>query len=196
MALFPFLKNAGLWATITASAKAKELLSAPRVIKAIESMNQSLIEKQGCQKEARKLGLSFSGIDVEEVIRGGDTLSCGDLTMEVIDVPGHSSCSIAIYVPEEKAMFASDAGGIPFGDEVFTAGNSNFDQYQENLNKMAAYDIDIYLPEHYGARTGEDARNFLKKSILAAKESRKIMEESLQHTKDLKKSSEELTDKA
>ncbi|QTA88650.1 Beta-lactamase domain-containing protein [Desulfonema magnum] len=191
----PFFKKRWPWATITASAKAKELLSSPKVIKAIESMNQSLIEKQGRQKEAEELGLSFSGIAVEEVIKGGDTLSCGELTLEVIDVPGHSSCSVAIYVPEEKAMFASDAGGIPFGDEVFTAGNSNFDQYQENLNKMAAYDIEIYLPEHYGARIGEDARNFLKKSIIAAKETRKILEESLQRTKDWKKSVGEMTDK-
>lgn len=193
--VIPFFKKRWPWSTVTASAKAKELLSAPKVIKGIETMNQGLLEKYGRQKEAETLGLGFSGIDVEQVVKGGDTLSCGDLTLEVIDVPGHSSCSIAVYVPQEKAMFASDAGGIPFGDEIFTAANSNFDKYQESLNKMAAYDIEVHLPEHYGARTGQDGRDFLQKAIVAAKQSRKILEESLHRTKDIKKSVEEITAK-
>lgn len=191
----PFFKKRWPRAKVTASAKAKELLAAPKVIESIETMNQALLEKHGCRKKAETLGLSFSGIEVEEVVKGGDVLSLGDLTLEVLDVPGHSSCSIAIWVPQEKAMFASDAGGIPYGDEVFTAANSNFDRYQESLKKMAAYNIEVHLAEHYGARIGEDGRNYLKKSIADAEKTRKIFEETIRRNKDLKKSTEELTGK-
>ncbi len=193
--IVPFFKKRWKWATITASEKAKELLANPKVIESIEAMNQDILKKYGRQKKGETLGLSFSGIDVEEVIKGGDVLSCGDLSMEVIDTPGHSSCSVAVYVPEEKAMFGSDAGGIPFGDDVFTAANSDFDKYQKSLNKISEYDIDIYLAEHYGVITGEDARYFLQKSISSAKETRKMLEESLLRTKDVKKSTLEITDR-
>lgn len=193
--VIPFFKRRWPHARVTASAKAKELLSAPKVIQTVESLNRGLIQKYGREKEAEELDLGFTGITVEDVVKGGDKLSCGDLTMEVIDVPGHSSCSIAVYVPEEKAMFASDAGGIPFGDRVFTAANSNFDKYQESLEKMARYDIEIHLAEHYGARTGDEGRNFLKEAIAAAKESRKILEETLGRNQDMKKSVEEITDR-
>jgi glyoxylase-like metal-dependent hydrolase (beta-lactamase superfamily II) len=193
--IVPFFKKRWPRAIVTASAKAKELLSAPKVIEGIEAMNRALLDKHGCRKKAETLGLSFSGIDVEEVVKDGDVLSLGDLGLEVLEVPGHSSCSVAIWVPQEKAMFASDAGGIPCGDEIFTAANSNFDQYQESLNKMAAYNIEVHLAEHYGARIGEEGRNFLKKSIADAQKTRKIFEETIQRNKDLKKSADELTDR-
>jgi glyoxylase-like metal-dependent hydrolase (beta-lactamase superfamily II) len=193
--IVPFFKKRWPWAKVAASAKSKELLSAPKVIQGIASMNQAVIERFERQRDAEELGLEFNGIDVDTVVKGGDVLSCGDLSMEIIDVPGHSSCSVAVYVPQEKAMFASDAGGIPFGDEVFTAANSNFDKYQESLEKLAGYNAEVHLAEHYGARTGDDARNFLKKSIESAKESRKILEESLLRTKDPKKSAAEITEK-
>ena len=189
----PFFKRRWPWAKITASQRAKELLAAPNVIETIEFMNQTLLKEKGREDQAKDLGLEFAGINVEEVVKDNDIISCGDLTIEIIEVPGHSSCSIAAYVPEEKAMFASDAGGIPFGDQIFTCANSNFDKYQESLIKMDGYKINVYLAEHYGARTGKDANSFLKKSMDFAKEARAILEASYARTKDVKKSTEEIT---
>lgn len=190
----PFFKRRWPWAKITASQRAKELLAAPNVIETIEFMNQALFREKGREDQAKDLGLGFSGINVEEVVKDDDIISCGDLTIEIIEVPGHSSCSIAAYVTEEKAMFASDAGGIPFGDQIFTCANSNFDKYQESLKKMAGYVIEVYLAEHYGARTGKDADSFLKRSMDFAKEARAIIEASYARTKDVKRSTEEITD--
>ena len=193
--IVPFFKRRWPWVKIAASARAKDLLSDPKIVESIEALNQVLLAEYGREKQAKALGLEFTGIDVEDVVKEGDILSCGDLSMEVIEVPGHSSCSIAVYVGREKAMFASDAGGIPFGDRVFTAANSNFDKYQKSLEKMAQYEIDVYLAEHYGARTGEEARGYLRKSINAAIETRDILEASYDRTRDVKKSTEEVTDK-
>ena len=113
---------------------------------------------------------------------------------QIIDAPGHSSDSIAAYMPSEKALFASDAGGIPFGDDVFAAGNSNFTKYQQTLERFNEYDVEIHLAEHYGAFTGEDARNYMPKSIAAARETRKLLEESYSRTQNAEESTRELTD--
>jgi len=59
---------------------------------------------------------------------------------------------------------------------------------------MAGYDIRIYLAEHYGARTGDDGRHFLKKSMAAAKETRMVLEASYAKTKDIEMSTQEVTD--
>jgi 2-aminobenzoylacetyl-CoA thioesterase len=192
--LVPFLKKRWPWAKITASLKSKELLAAPKVIETIEFMNQALLKEKKREDLSKDLGLGFSGIHVDEVVKDDDIISCGDLTIKIIEVPGHSSCSVAAYVPAEKAMFGSDAGGIPFEDQIFTCANSNFDKYQESLKKMASYEIEVYLAEHYGARTGKDASTFLKRSMDFAKEARAILEASYAQTKDVKKSTEEMTD--
>ena len=114
--------------------------------------------------------------------------------MEFIEVPGHSSCSIGLYVPQEKAMFASDAGGIPCGQRVLTAANSNFDKYLESLKRISTYDIAVYLAAHYGARTGESARDFMEDSMASAREMRRMLESAYARTRDVQKSAEEITD--
>jgi len=79
--------------------------------------------------------------------------------------------------PAEKALFASDAVGIPVGDKVFTAANSNFDQYEDSLEKMFALNPEIILSEHQGARTGEDCIRFMPACRKAAREMRDMVAE-------------------
>jgi len=92
-------------------------------------------------------------------------------------------------------MFASDAGGIPLGNKIMTSANSNFDKYQESLKKMASYEIDIYLAEHFGCRMGEDGRSYLKRAIETADEFRKILIKSLKRHNDVNKSTKEITNR-
>ena len=193
--IVPFFKRRWPWIQITASARAKELLDKPKVIESISFLNEMLLAERGLEEKAETPDLEFGEINVDHIVGEGDVIPCGDLSMEVIETPGHSSCSIAVYVPQEKAMFASDAGGIPFGDKVFTAANSNFDRYQDSLEKMAGYEIDVYLAEHFGARTGDDGRDYLRQSINDAMETRGILEASYRKTKDVQKSTQEITDR-
>jgi len=192
--IVPFFKRRWPWVSITASQRAKELLGKPEVMKSISSLNQILSIEHGLEHSDKDFEIEIDRINIDDVVKEGDILSCNNLSMEVMEVPGHSSCSIAIYVPQEKAMFASDAGGIPIGDKIFTAANSNFDKYQESLQKMARYEIEVYLTEHFGARTGSDGRHFLQKSVHAAMETRSILEASYAKTKDIEKSTTEITD--
>ncbi len=192
--IVPFFKRRWPWVSITASQRAKELLDKPEVMESISSLNQILSTEHGLEQPDKDFEIEIDRINIDDVVKEGDILSCDNLSMEVMEVPGHSSCSIAIYVPQEKAMFASDAGGIPIGDRIFTAANSNFDKYQESLQKMARYEIEVYLTEHFGARTGSDGRHFLQKSMDAAIETRSILEASYAKTKDIEKSTKEITD--
>ena len=189
-----FFKKRWPWATVTASEKAKSLLSTPKVIESIAYLNNKLIERYGVEKEAEELELEFKGIEIEEVAGEGDIIACGDRSLRILEVPGHSTCSIAAYVPEDKALFASDAGGIPKGDKIFTAANSNFDLYQKNLKRMAELEIEFYFAEHQGAMTGKDAGEYLNKSMDSAAETRQLIENSFRNTRDEKKSTEEMTD--
>lgn len=179
---------------IVASKRGREMLSDPKVVASIALLSQAAIVQAGMEQKAEELGLAFDGVEVQETVDGGDRVNWGGIELEIIDARGHSSDSIAAYMPSEKALFASDAGGIPFGDEVFAAGNSNFSQYQETLERFRQYDVNIHLAEHYGAFTGEDAKRFIPRSIEAAKETRCLMEESFARTGNVQKSTEELTD--
>ena len=134
-------------------------------------------------ERAREFGLDgLDAFPIDDAVRDGEVLTCGECTLEIIATPGHSSCSMAVYVREEQALAASDAGGIPFGETVFAAANANFDQYQASLEKMSGYPVKAHLCEHYGAFTGADAPRFLPRSREAAKAMRSLIEESLTRT--------------
>jgi len=176
------------------SPRGKELLANPDVVAQIKALNEGMIAMNKMEKVAQEMGLVFDGIRVDGTVAGGDRPEWGGNTLEIIDAPGHSSCSIAAYLPSEGALFASDAGGIPYGDTVFAAGNSNFTQFQQTLDKFAGYDVKIHLSEHYGAFTGADGKEFIKRSIAAARQTRVLLEDSYRKTRDIAKSTAEITD--
>lgn len=190
----PFFAKRWPQLKVVASKRGREMLGNPKVVESISFLSKTALEQAGMEEKARELNLAFEGVEVKETVDGGDRVNWGGVELEIIDAQGHSSDSIAAYMPSEKALFASDAGGIPFGDDVFAAGNSNFTKFQQTLERFLQYDVDIHLAEHYGAFTGEDAKRFMPRSIEAAKETRRLMEESYARTGDAEKSTAELTD--
>ena len=191
--LVPYLKKLWPWMKVVASAKGASRLSDPRVTENIAAFNQMAIARAGLVEEATRLGFEFTGIEVEQTLKEGDRLVCGDVTVDFLEVPGHSSCSIAAYVPEEKALFASDAAGVYYKDFVFAAGNSNYDLYQQSLQRMAAYPVEVVLLEHYGAAVGEEARTLFSKAIQAAVDTRAAIEKTYRLTGDVTQTTEAIT---
>ena len=191
--LVPYLKKLWPWIKVAASEKGRSRLSDPRVTQTIAASNQMAIARAGLDEEATRLGFEFTGIEVQQALKEGDRLVCGDVAIDILEVPGHSSCSIAAYVPEEKALFVSDAAGVHYKDFVFAAGNSNYDLYQKSLDRMAAYPVETVLLEHYGAAAGEEARTLLAKAIEAAESTRASIEKTYRLTGDVSKTTEAIS---
>jgi len=189
----PFLKKRWPWATVTASARAAELLAKPQIAQSIAEMNRKAVEHMGIERAARALEIPFDGFDIEATVADGDTLGCGSSCLEVLEVPGHSSCSIACYMPGERALFASDAVGLRLHGEYHPTPNSNYDQYQQSLERLSRYDVEVLLLEHYGAYLGEDARAFFPGAIEAACKTRQLLEETYRRTRDIDKCTREIT---
>lgn len=192
--IVPFFKARLPRAAVCASGRGRAMLSRPDAIGAILSFNRFLLEKERPGSPQEDFGLPFDRIAIDEVLTDGQCIPLGEVTMEMLEVPGHSSCSIAVYCPEEKALFASDAGGIPYDGKVFCAANSNFDQYQTSLERMSRLDTDIHCAEHYGALTGDDARGFMARSMESARITRKLIEETYLRTRDVESTVREVTD--
>lgn len=192
--IIPYLKKSWPWAEVIASERARKVFSDPNISHVLADLNRKAASGVGLMEQAEKEGFKFTQVTVDTAVKGGDTIPCGDLTLEVIDAPGHSSCSIAIYIPQEKALFTSDSAGICFGGQIHPTANSNYDHYQQTLTKLSKYDVDAVLPEHNGAAVGEEGRSYIPRAIEAAKKERAMLEESYRRTRDIAKSTEEITD--
>lgn len=190
--IIPYLKQRWPWICVTASKRSKELLSDPKILQTIALYNKDTATAIGRGEKLGDLNLLFGELKVEKTVGEGDIIHCGDIAMHVLEVPGHSSCSIGIYIPSIKALFVSDAAGMRYRDYFMPTGNSNFDLYQKNLERIAGLDVDMLLFEHYGVSTGDDVKTHFSRSIARAKEIRSLIEETYIRTRDVTRSAEEI----
>jgi glyoxylase-like metal-dependent hydrolase (beta-lactamase superfamily II) len=170
----PPIKHRFPWIEAVASHRTRELYAKEKVIKFIRERNWDMIKARGMEKVAREMELDFDHLQVDIPVGGGDVIDLGDgVTVEFMEVPGHSTCSIAAYVLPDKALFASDAGGIPnYEDVIYPSGNEDFILYQSSLEKMRKFPAEIHCAARYGAYTGDEGRTYMDRSIKAAEEFR------------------------
>jgi len=191
--LFPFFKRRNPAIELCASARAWEILGMPKGIETINAFSRLVAERMGMSESPPGRDLEWrddlSGTAVSE----GDQIDLGGLTVRILETPGHSSCSISAYVPELRALFPSDGGGIPYAGTILPAGNSDYTKYQESLRKLEPLEVDILCADHYGYVTGREAREYITRSITAAAEERSLIEAIYRRTGSIEETAAELT---
>ena len=165
----PYLKRKFPWAQIVASAYSKDVFSKEKAIKFIADINKEMIEKLGLQADYERLNLQFNGIQVDHVVAENDVMDLGDgIETHFMEVPGHTRCSIAVYVPKLKAIFPSDAAPFPTDDGrelSYPSAQYDFASYMDSLRKLSTYEVEVCGFEHHGAFVGSQARNILRQGL-------------------------------
>jgi glyoxylase-like metal-dependent hydrolase (beta-lactamase superfamily II) len=191
--IVPFIKRRHPKIEVFASQRGWEVLQMDKAILTINEFGRNVARRMG-------KGDVYSAYDLEwrkdvsgTTIREGDRIDLGGLEVSILEIPGHSSCCIAAYVPELKALFPTDGGGIPFDKTIVSSGNSNYTQYQQSLERLKDLEVDYYCADHYGYVTGAEAREFISRSIESAKKNRAWMEEVYRSTRDIDAAAQELT---
>jgi glyoxylase-like metal-dependent hydrolase (beta-lactamase superfamily II) len=190
--LVPFFKRRYPDLEVYASSRAWEILKMPKGIETINQFSHIIAERMGvngwldgCDLEWRH---DVSGMAISE----GATIDLDGISVQILETPGHSSCSISAYIPEIKALFPSDGGGIPYGEIILPSGNSNFTQYQQSLEKLKHLAVDMFCADHYGYVTGEEAENYISRSIAAARDKRRMIEALYRQTGSIEKTVQDL----
>ena len=183
--IVPFLKRRHPEIEVYASERGWEILQMDKAILTINEFSRNVAKRMKKENIYSMYDLEWGNDVSGKTIREGDRLDLGDLEVSIFETPGHSSCCLAAYVPELKALFPTDGGGIPFDETIVTSGNSNFTKYQQSLERLKDLEVDYYCADHYGYVIGKEAREFISKSIEIAKRSRAQMEQVYRSTRDI-----------
>ena len=191
--IVPFFKRRHPEIEVYASERGWEILQMDKAIPTINEFGRNVARRMA-------KGDVYSAYDLEwrkdvsgTTIREGDRIDLGGLEVSILEIPGHSSCCIAAYVPGLKALFPTDGGGIPFDNTIISSGNSHYTKYQQSLEKLKDLPVDYYCADHYGYITGDEAKEFISKSIQMAKENRTRIEEVYRTTGDIDAAAQKLT---
>lgn len=99
-------------------------------------------------------GQHLTPCPVDLRLTGGERLPLGELTLQVLHIPGHSPGSAAFLVEsdQQRVLFGQDLHG-----PLHPALLSNRDQYQQSLRTLLALDADILCEGHHGIMAGKDS---------------------------------------
>lgn len=192
--IVPFFKRRHPQIVLCGSACTLQILQKPKAIQAINAANHYVIEHRGLTRPCSGYELdAWVGISGEP-LGEGDRIDLGDVEVRIIETPGHSPCSISAYVPEIKALFPSDGGGVPLGEKIITYGVSDYAEFERSLQKMRDLEVEYLCSDHYGYVTGEEAKTFISDSIEAAKMRRSLMLAAYLRTGSVEKAARELAE--
>jgi glyoxylase-like metal-dependent hydrolase (beta-lactamase superfamily II) len=81
-------------------------------------------------------------------LEGGEHLSIGGMSWEVIHVPGHSIGSIALYEPTAKVLIPGDVVYADYAIGRFDLHLADGGQLEKSLLRLAELEVQVLLPGH------------------------------------------------
>ncbi len=105
-------------------------------------MFKSMVQSQYQLKE------SAFKFQVDKQLQDGEQLQIGDMTWEVIHVPGHSAGAVALYEKSNKVLIPGDVVYADHAIGRFDLFGADPKKHRESLDRLGKLDVDILLPGH------------------------------------------------
>lgn len=119
------------------------------------------------RKFAEKCGISAYEDRIDELrvdipVKEGDVISAGAMDFFVVELPGHTKCSVGYYLPSEKLLLCSETLGVYDGGEiVFPSYLVGYHMALDSIAKVERLDIDNIILPHYGLLDREKTAFYL-----------------------------------
>lgn len=137
-----------------------------------------IFEKQTAKAVMRDLDRKFAtkcGVDeyedlidnlkVDIPVCDGDVIKAGDMEFAVINLPGHTKCSVGYYCPQEKLLLSCESIGVYNGsDDVVPSYLVGYEMALDSIEKVQKLDVENVLVPHYGILDKEKTAFYLKKA--------------------------------
>ena len=126
--------------------------------------------------------LEIDRVKVDFTLGEGDTIIVDDgLKLEIIEAPGHSSCSLAAYLPNDQVMFISDAGGYQTPSGIMSpVFFQDYDIYRDTIKRLRQYPTEVLGVGHGEVPVGaEQVQQFYAGALDAAIQAFDLIKEKL-----------------
>lgn len=87
----------------------------------------------------------MQGAQVDRAVRDGETLSLGGYSLQFVEAPGHTYGSLAVYVPEIRALFSGDTV-MGTGTSVVNPDEGDLTLYLQTLQKFLGLEAAVIYP--------------------------------------------------
>lgn len=151
---------------VLATAASKDALAKQKVVDYNARMNDLAAEQMGLREECMPLEGQPDAFRIDRAVSEGDVVDLGEgVSVEFHEVPGHSKCCLATYVPACRALFPTDTTPHPvkdWNDLAFPSAQYDFASYVKSLRRLGEFDVEILGLDHHGVMLGPEAKEFLR----------------------------------
>ncbi|MGI6468081.1 MAG: MBL fold metallo-hydrolase [Syntrophomonadaceae bacterium] len=174
---------------VTASAAACKVMQKQKIMAGFFAQDQEMVKvlmDRGYLNEAVEVP-EPEAIAVHNIVGDGDKIKTADgCTLEIIATPGHSPCSIAAYMPEDKVLFISDLAGFQISDEeLFPIFFQSYEMYMDSIQRMKGYPARMVGIAHGTIWSGQQMEAFYERALQTARQAfdsiREMSEAGMEH---------------
>ncbi|MBQ4082309.1 MAG: MBL fold metallo-hydrolase [Clostridia bacterium] len=126
------------------------------------------------RKFATQCGVSqyedlIDGLRVDLAVKEGDTVQAGDLSFSVINLPGHTKCSVGFYLASQKLLLSCETIGVFDGDHtVLPSYLVGYQMALDSIAKVEQLEIEQILVPHFGLLDEQQTAVYLKNAQKSA----------------------------
>lgn len=111
----------------------------------------------------------FDNLTVHIPVKDGDTVKAGDMKFTVIELKGHTRCSIGFYLAEEQLLLSNETLGVYDGDKTIVPSYLiSYDETIRSIEKVENMDIQYLLLPHYGLLSSKQKDFYLNNAKASA----------------------------
>ncbi|WP_411676628.1 MBL fold metallo-hydrolase [Caproicibacter sp.] len=165
---------------VLGSAYAAKIFSKPTAIAVMREMNASAARPYGMTEFTDKL----EDLKIDLTVREGDVIDLGDVSLQVMEAPGHTKCSIAFYIPRGKMLISCETMGVHAAEHLVSpACLVGYEMSVNFIKRTMELDIEKLLVPHYGVLTGKSCRDFLADALRSNRQLKEMIVEDYEHGK-------------
>lgn len=134
-----------------------------------------IFQREGAKRTMREMDAKFAEkcgvkdyqflgdeLRVDISVNEGDVIQAGDMCFEVIDLPGHTRCSIGFICKERGLLLSSETLGVYDGEKrIVPLYLVSYSAAVSSIEKVKKLDIKRILAPHYGILNEEQTKYFL-----------------------------------
>lgn len=160
---------------VVASSHAAKVLQKTSTWDTFREMNQHAAAERNRSFESE----NTSTFVVDQIVGEGDVLDLEEWTLQVLETPGHTRCSIAFYSPEEALLIANETFGTigDCVDQVIPCHLVGHQMTLESIEKTFSLDIRHLLIPHYGLVDASDSFAYRKAGLANVEKTKELIVE-------------------
>ncbi len=153
----PFLKQKYKTVKIYGSERTAAIFSKEKARSFIKEMNESITDKREFN--------NYDSLKIDKILYEDDIIENGNFRLKVMEVPGHTRCSVSFYDEINKILLGGDSLGIfEKNNQIKPLFFSSYSQYINSMKKQMNFPVDLLALPHNLPFVKSEAIKFLKNS--------------------------------